>query len=101
MTEERTDVIIVGGGAAGMFSAILCARCGKRVVLFEQKKQLGKKLLATGNGKCNYTNLYISEDCYGGEQDGFVEYGIHAFGPDKAVECLKKMVFRRRNIFFM
>ncbi len=97
MTEERTDVIIVGGGAAGMFSAILCARCGKRVVLFEQKKQLGKKLLATGNGKCNYTNLYISEDCYGGEQDGFVEYGIHAFGPDKAVECLKKMGIYPKN----
>ena len=52
----QADVIIVGGGASGMVTAVMCARAGKRVLLFEQKKQVGKKLLATGNGKCNYTN---------------------------------------------
>lgn len=97
MAEEKADVMIVGGGAAGMFAAILCARSGKKVVLFEQKKQLGKKLLATGNGKCNYTNLNISGDCYRGEQNGFVEYGIHTFGPDRTIECLKNLGLYPKN----
>ena len=52
----QEDVIVVGGGASGLVTAIMCAREGKRVLVLEHKKQIGKKILATGNGKCNYTN---------------------------------------------
>jgi len=50
------DVIVVGGGASGMVTAIVSARRGKKVLVLEKNNKLGKKLLATGNGKCNITN---------------------------------------------
>lgn len=58
------DVVVVGGGASGMTAAVVAARSGKSVLLLERMNQLGKKLLATGNGKCNLTNLYQNLDCY-------------------------------------
>ena len=50
------DVIVIGGGPAGMFSAIAAARQGKQVLLLEKNGRLGKKLLITGKGRCNVTN---------------------------------------------
>ena len=50
------DVIVVGGGPAGMFAAITAARRGKKVLLLERNDRLGKKLLITGKGRCNVTN---------------------------------------------
>ena len=52
----NTDVIIIGGGAAGMFAAITVAEQGNRVILLERNNRLGKKLLITGKGRCNVTN---------------------------------------------
>lgn len=51
-----SDVIIIGGGAAGMFSACLLAEAGERVILIEPNRKLGKKLRITGKGRCNLTN---------------------------------------------
>lgn len=50
------DVIVVGGGPAGMFAAIVAARRGKKCLLLERNDRLGKKLLITGKGRCNVTN---------------------------------------------
>ena len=50
------DVIVIGGGPAGMFSAITAAERGARVLLLEANDRLGKKLLITGKGRCNVTN---------------------------------------------
>lgn len=52
----KTDVIVIGGGPAGMFAAITAARSGKKVLLLERNDRLGKKLLITGKGRCNVTN---------------------------------------------
>ena len=52
----KYDVIIIGGGAAGLLAAGVCAKQGKRVLLIEKNKILGKKLLITGKGRCNVTN---------------------------------------------
>lgn len=54
--ELTADVVVVGGGPAGMMSAIQAARAGSSVVLIEKNKTLGKKLLITGGGRCNVTN---------------------------------------------
>lgn len=51
-----TDVIVIGGGPAGMFAAITAARQGRKVLLMERNNRLGKKLLITGKGRCNVTN---------------------------------------------
>lgn len=57
------QVLVVGGGASGMMAAIMAKRAGAGVLILEKKNRLGKKLLATGNGKCNFTN-YRQEPCF-------------------------------------
>lgn len=56
------DLCIIGGGAAGMAAAIAAAKNNKKVILIEKNNKLGKKLYATGNGRCNITNTYFDLD---------------------------------------
>lgn len=58
------DVIVIGGGAAGMFAAITAGSRGKRVALLERNDRLGKKLRITGKGRCNVTNDCTAEDFF-------------------------------------
>ncbi len=58
------DVIIVGAGASGLVAAIAAAERGSSVLIIEHKEKAGKKILATGNGKCNFTNIYQATECY-------------------------------------
>ena len=51
-----SHVIVVGGGAAGMFAAIAAAKNGHQVTLYEKNEKLGKKIFITGKGRCNITN---------------------------------------------
>ena len=51
-----SEILVIGGGAAGMMAAITAARAGKSVILLEKNDRLGKKLLITGKGRCNVTN---------------------------------------------
>lgn len=67
---RKRTVAVIGGGAAGMMAAIEAARGGAIVTLIEKNPQLGKKLATTGNGRCNYTNLDMS-DRIGGKFRGF------------------------------
>ena len=57
-------VLIVGGGAAGMFAAVTAARNGQEVFLFEKNEKLGKKLFITGKGRCNITNACDMETLF-------------------------------------
>ena len=56
-------IIVIGGGASGMTAAITAARNGAEVTVLEQNDRPGKKILSTGNGRCNLTNLQITEKC--------------------------------------
>ena len=60
-------VLIIGGGASGMAAALTAARAGHQVVLAERQARVGRKLLATGNGRCNLTNENARPDRYHGE----------------------------------
>ena len=53
----QTDCVILGGGAAGLCAAAALGRSGLRVTLLEKLPRVGKKLLATGNGRCNLSNM--------------------------------------------
>lgn len=57
---KQRHVVIVGGGASGIVAAISAARNGAKVTLLEQKDRIGKKILSTGNGKCNLTNEHMN-----------------------------------------
>ena len=74
-----TDVIIIGGGASGMMAALTAAENGRRVTLLERQSRVGRKLLATGNGRCNLTNHNVSPARYHGEDGGFCAYALRAF----------------------
>jgi predicted Rossmann fold flavoprotein len=82
------DVLIIGGGPAGMIAAITAARAGRQVVLLEKNDRLGKKLLITGKGRCNVTN-----DCTADEvlkntpRNGkFLFSAMAAFPPERAMQ---------------
>lgn len=60
-----SHVIVVGGGAAGMFAAIAAAKNGHQVTLYEKNEKLGKKIFITGKGRCNITNAADMEELFG------------------------------------
>lgn len=61
---DNMNIIIIGAGASGIATAINTKNENNRVILLEKNDRIGKKLLATGNGRCNYTNLNLSENNY-------------------------------------
>ena len=62
--------VVIGGGASGLAASIAAAGKGADVTLVEQKELVGKKILSTGNGRCNLTNLAMSPEYYrGGNAD--------------------------------
>ena len=75
----KSDVIVIGGGASGMMAAITAARKGAKVTILEQNDRLGKKLLSTGNGKCNYTNENQDSIFYHSEQPETVKSVLAQF----------------------
>ena len=85
------DVIVAGGGASGLFAAVLCAKENLKVMVLEQKDRIGKKILATGNGKCNYTNRNMRKDCYRGENKEFPEMALSTFGPEEAISYWEEL----------
>lgn len=67
---RSVPILIIGGGAAGMMAAAAALSCKSRVMIVEKMNQLGKKILATGNGRCNFTNLNQKPEFYHvGEKD--------------------------------
>lgn len=67
----KKHVIIIGGGASGMTAAIFAARQGAAVTLLEHTDRVGKKILSTGNGKCNLSNRLMNGQCYRSGAPGF------------------------------
>ena len=82
-------VTILGGGAAGMMAALTAAEQGNRVLLLERQNRVGRKLLATGNGRCNLTNLNLSPDNYHGAPAGFIAPAMEAFGVADTLEFFR------------
>lgn len=58
------EVIVIGGGAAGLFCALTAGQRGRRVLVLERANKVGRKILMSGGGRCNFTNLYVEADCY-------------------------------------
>ncbi len=70
---------IIGGGASGMAAALCAARSGNEVLLFERQARVGRKLLATGNGRCNLTNTNLDFNNYHGEEPDFARFALDSF----------------------
>lgn len=87
----KYDVIIAGGGASGMTAAITAAGRGCSVLVLERMEKLGKKILATGNGRCNLTNSFLDQDCYRGEKPGFPYSMLEQFGVPETLDFFQSM----------
>ena len=75
-------VLIIGGGASGMMAALTAAEDpSNRVTLLERQSRVGRKLLATGNGRCNLSNIHASEAHYHGYDPSFVRHALRQFSP--------------------
>ncbi|MBR1862112.1 MAG: aminoacetone oxidase family FAD-binding enzyme [Lachnospiraceae bacterium] len=76
---------IIGGGAAGLCAAIAAARGNGNVTIFERNDRVGKKILMTGNGKCNLSNLEMSAEYYYSGDRSFVARVLERFGTDETI----------------
>ncbi|WP_143318217.1 NAD(P)/FAD-dependent oxidoreductase [Clostridium sp. HBUAS56017] len=73
------DIIVVGGGASGIMAAIMAKDLGKNVAIVESTDRIGKKILTTGNGRCNISNANFSYKNYCSEDNDFFKYCIDNF----------------------
>ncbi|MEF9951246.1 MAG: NAD(P)/FAD-dependent oxidoreductase [Clostridium sp.] len=88
---KKIKVGIVGAGAAGLTAAIYAARFGAEVLLFEQLDRVGKKILATGNGRCNITNINIDITRYHGSAPKFALSALKEFSSKKTIEFFEEL----------
>lgn len=84
-------VAVIGGGAAGMMAAITAAREGVKVTILEHKDRIGKKILSTGNGRCNFTNTYQTPACYRSDNRDFAWNIIQKFNVEKTISFFKEL----------
>ena len=81
----KERVGIVGAGASGLTAAIAAAREGAQVAVFEHMDKAGKKILATGNGRCNLSNRKIEAECFRCGQKDFPMKVIGGFGLEETL----------------
>ena len=82
------DVIIIGAGASGLMAAAAAASKGARVALLEHKDDIGKKILATGNGRCNFTNTDMSVNKFHGSK-ALIKNGLSQFNYSDTIRFFK------------
>ncbi|MDR7857905.1 NAD(P)/FAD-dependent oxidoreductase [Tissierella sp.] len=84
-------IIIIGGGAAGMMAALSAKKKGGDVVILERNDRVGKKLLATGNGRCNYTNINLSINNYHGTNSSFAHSSLSELNVEKTIAFFERL----------
>ena len=83
---------IIGGGASGMAAALAAAEeQDNQVILMERQTRVGRKLLSTGNGRCNLTNLHAGTGGYHGNEPAFARYAIDRFPPEAAITWFQSL----------
>lgn len=89
--KKGKKVLVIGGGASGMLAAIVAARNGGEVKIYEQMQRVGKKLLATGNGRCNITNRDIKLERYHGNNREFASFGLEEFDVNHTIDFFESI----------
>jgi len=82
-------IVIIGGGASGILAAIIAKRNGADVTILEKNNRIGKKILATGNGRCNYTNIHTTKDAY--NHPDFVQSTLEQFSAADAIAFFESL----------
>jgi hypothetical protein len=87
---KATDVIIIGAGAAGLMAAISAGKRGRKVLLLDHANKVGKKILMSGGGRCNFTNLDIQHENYLSHNPHFFKSALSRFTQWDFIEMVEK-----------
>lgn len=87
---QKTDVIIIGSGAAGLMCAIEAGKRKRKVVVLDHANKPGKKILMSGGGRCNFTNYNIHPDCYLSHNPHFCKSALNRYTPWDFIELVKQ-----------
>lgn len=93
---------IIGGGASGMLAAISAARCGANVMILEGGERIGRKILATGNGKCNFTNKKMDHTCFRSNTMDDITPFLERFGNKETLDFFASihMLYKEKNGYY-
>lgn len=84
------EVIVIGGGASGLFCAITAAKRGQRVLVLDSSNKVGKKILMSGGGRCNFTNLNIEPDCFLSQNPHFCKSALSRYTQFDFISLVEK-----------
>uniref|UniRef100_Q01X33 HI0933 family protein n=1 Tax=Solibacter usitatus (strain Ellin6076) TaxID=234267 RepID=Q01X33_SOLUE len=90
MSIPSADVVIIGAGAAGLMCAIEAGKRGRRVVLVEQNRQIGRKILISGGGRCNFTNLHTTAENFLSRNPHFAKSALARYGPRDFIALVER-----------
>ena len=84
------DAIIIGGGAAGLFCAFSAGKRGKRVLLLEHNAEVGRKIIISGGGRCNFTNIGTQPENFISQNPHFCKSALSRYTPQDFVDLVRK-----------
>src|SRR5271154_5545281 len=90
MSVQKVDVVILGAGAAGMICAFEAGRRVRRVVLLEHAERVGKKILISGGGRCNFTNIHTRAENFLSENPHFAKSALARFTPADIISMIER-----------
>ena len=97
---EKTDVLIIGAGAAGLMCAIEAGKRQRNVIVLDQANKPGKKILMSGGGRCNFTNYHIHPDCYISHNPHFCKSALSRYTQWDFIDLVKqyKIPFHEKTL---
>jgi predicted Rossmann fold flavoprotein len=87
---QKVDVVVLGAGAAGMMCAIEAGKRGRRVILLDHAERVGKKILISGGGRCNFTNIHCRPENFLSENPHFAKSALARFTPSDMVAMVER-----------
>src|SRR5258705_11239559 len=87
---QKWDVIVIGGGAAGLFCAIEAGKRGRRVLVLEHSETIGKKIRISGGGRCNFTNVWTGPDNFVSANPHFCKSALARYTPADFISLVEK-----------
>jgi predicted Rossmann fold flavoprotein len=86
----KYDAVIIGGGAAGLFCAIEAGKRGRKVLVIEHNAEVGRKIVISGGGRCNFTNIHCSSENFVSQNPHFCKSALSRFTPQQFVTLVRK-----------
>jgi predicted Rossmann fold flavoprotein len=84
------DALVLGGGAAGLLCAIEAGKCGRRVAVLERADRVGKKILISGGGRCNFTNIHCQPENFISANEHFAKSALARYTPANFIALVEK-----------